>query len=91
MSTEAPVWGGRKAQEYTRLTLETKGTTCWICHLPGATTADHVKPKALYPELTFDLDNLMPAHGPCNSSKGTKIIEGPAAIVEDQQQFFRAA
>ena len=89
--SDAPYWGGRRAQEYTRLTLDTYGTTCWICHLPGATTADHVKPKALYPELTFDLGNLRPAHGPCNSSKGTKIIEGPAAIVEDAQDFFKIA
>jgi len=85
----APSWGGRKAQEFTRLTLEAYGDKCWICHLPGATTADHVLPKSQYPELMFDLDNLRPAHGPCNSSKGTRILEGPAAIVEDQQQFFR--
>lgn len=82
-------WGGRRAQEYTRLTLETKGTTCWLCHLPGADSADHKLPRSLYPELTYDLDNLFPAHGSCNSSKGQRIIEGPAAIVEDQQQFFR--
>ena len=82
-------WTGRKAQQYARLTLERYGTTCWLCHLPGADTADHVIPKSLRPDLTYDLDNLRPAHHSCNSSKGARIIEGPAAIVEDQQDFFR--
>jgi 5-methylcytosine-specific restriction endonuclease McrA len=87
--SEVQEWGGRRAQEYTRRTLENKGTTCYLCGLPGADSADHELPRKLYPELTWDLDNLRPAHGSCNSSKGKKIIEGPASIVEDQQQFFR--
>lgn len=87
--SEIPEWGGRKAQQYTRLTLETKGTKCWLCHLPGATSADHKLPRHTYPELTWDLDNLEPAHAHCNSSKGTRIVEGPASIVEDQQGFFK--
>lgn len=85
----AETWSGRKAQQYLRQTLERYGTTCWLCHLPGADSADHVIPKSLRPDLMWDLDNLRPAHKSCNSSKSNRIIEGPAAIVEDQQGFFR--
>lgn len=89
MTEQAQQWGGRKAQKFVALTLERYGTTCWLCHLPGSTSADHVIPKSQRPDLMYDLDNLRPAHVSCNSSKGIKIIEGPAAIIEDQQGFFK--
>lgn len=43
---------------------------CWICKQPGADSVDHVLPRSKYPELTWDLSNMQPAHGGCNSSKG---------------------
>ena len=85
----AALWSGRKGQEYSRRTLERYGTTCHLCGLPGANSADHVIPKSVRPDLTFDLDNLRPAHDTCNSSKGKRIIEGPAAIIEDNRGFFK--
>lgn len=43
---------------------------CSICSQPGADSVDHVLPRSKYPELTWELGNLRPAHGSCNSSKG---------------------
>lgn len=83
-----PVWGGRKAQEYTAKTLETYGVTCHICGLPGATTADHLVPKSIDPSRTWDLSNLRPAHSGCNSSKGNRRNDDPSSIVENGMEFF---
>lgn len=60
-------WGGRKAQEYVRLTLATYGNVCWLCGLPGSTTADHVIPRSLG-GATYDINNLGPAHKRCGAT-----------------------
>lgn len=87
-SVDAPAekWGGRKAQEYVRLTLETYGAVCWLCGFPGSTTADHVIPRSLGGAV-YDLRNLAPAHKRCNESRGNR----PAAdyeAVEDGIDWF---
>jgi 5-methylcytosine-specific restriction endonuclease McrA len=43
---------------------------CWICKQPGADAVDHVLPRSKYPDLIWELGNMMPAHGDCNASKG---------------------
>lgn len=91
MSDGIPEWGGRKAQEYTAMTLETYGTTCHICGLPGANTADHLIPKSIAPERTWDLSNLRPAHGSCNSSKGNRHVDAGGYKVENGMEFFSKA
>jgi 5-methylcytosine-specific restriction endonuclease McrA len=83
-------WGGRKAQQYVRLTLEQYGDRCWLCGLPGSTTADHVIPRS-HGGAVYDLRNLAPAHKKCNESRGNREAEGPARIVESGLDFFRAA
>jgi 5-methylcytosine-specific restriction endonuclease McrA len=65
---ELPCWAGRYAQVVRELVLEMKGTTCWLCGRPGATTADHVKPRSR--GGTDALDNLAPAHAFCNTGRG---------------------
>lgn len=87
-SVDAPAerWGGRKAQQYVRLTLETYGTVCWLCGFPGANTADHVIPRSLGGAV-YDLANLAPAHKRCNESRGNR----PAtdySTVEDGTDWF---
>lgn len=88
---EGPVeqWGGRKAQQYVRLTLEEYGTVCWLCGLPGATSADHVIPRSKGGAV-YDLMNLGPAHKRCNESRGNRDAEGPTPLIEDGSEFFRA-
>ncbi len=86
---DAPVerWGGRKAQAYVRLTLDTYGRVCWLCGLPGATTADHIIPRS-QGGAVYDLQNLGPAHKKCNESRGNRVASGPAAIIENGMSFF---
>ncbi len=83
-------WGGRKAQQYVRLTLEQYGSVCWLCGLPGATSADHIIPRS-QGGAVYDLRNLGPAHKRCNESRGNRAASGPAAIIENGMQFFSLA
>lgn len=85
--TPAPEWGGRRAQEFTLLTLETYGTTCWLCGLPGATTCDHViaRSRGGHP---YDLRNTAPAHGRCNYARGNRDVIAADQIVESSIEFF---
>lgn len=45
---------------------------CWLCHHPGADTADHVLPIATHPHLAWDPANLRAAHG----RKRTRTTDG---------------
>lgn len=53
-----------------RQVLERDGYVCQLCGLPGATTADHVVPKAR--GGSDDPSNLVAAHNPCNARKGAR-------------------
>lgn len=86
---EPEEWGGRKAQQYVRLTLSTYGRVCWLCGLPGANTADHIIPRSRHGAV-YDLANLGPAHKPCNESRGNRPAEA-YSIVEDGTAFFKVA
>ena len=43
--------------------------------LPIETFLDHVKPRSRFPELRYDLLNLMPICYWCNTLKGSKSLE----------------
>lgn len=60
-------WGGRKAQQLTKLCIARYGNTCHLCGRPGATTADHLIPRSH--GGTDDLENLRPAHARCNYAR----------------------
>lgn len=47
---------------------------CSLCGQPGADSVDHVLPKSRYPDLIWELGNMRPAHGDCNSSKGDGAV-----------------
>ena len=81
-----PTWGGRKASQFVALCLSTYGTTCWLCGLPGATTADHVIPRARGGAV-YELLNLAPAHKSCNESRGKRDRKAEE-IIEDGREFF---
>jgi len=38
-------------------------------------TLDHVIPRSRAPHLRYDLDNLRPCCGTCNSNKGSKTLD----------------
>lgn len=81
-------WGGRKAQQYVALTLETYGRVCWLCGLPGATTADHIIPRSKGGAV-YDLANLGPAHKRCNESRGNRAANVATVPIESSLGFFR--
>lgn len=61
-------WGGRKVPRLAAAVFAVHGRVCHLCGRPGATTIDHIIPRAL--GGTDDLDNLRPAHHRCNSARG---------------------
>jgi 5-methylcytosine-specific restriction endonuclease McrA len=67
-------WPGnaRRRLRLVRLVLNTKGITCHLCGLTGATTADHLIPWSHGGRNM--LDNLWPAHGACNSSRQDRTL-----------------
>jgi 5-methylcytosine-specific restriction endonuclease McrA len=83
---KAPEWGGRRAAEYKALTLQTYGTVCWLCRLPGADSADHIIPLSKGGAV-FDIMNLGPAHRRCNFSRGNRPAEAYTRI-EDGTAYF---
>lgn len=85
----AETWGGRKAQQYVELTLSTYGRVCWLCGLPGATTADHIIPRSRGGAV-YHLANLGPAHKHCNESRGNRPAES-YALIEDGLAWFVVA
>lgn len=85
-NTPPEVWGGRKAQQYVQLTLQTYGTVCWLCRLPGATSADHIIPRSLRGAV-YEIRNLGPAHTHCNESRGNRPAEA-FELIESGTDYF---
>lgn len=72
-------WAGRRVARIVRNVLHTKGTTCHLCGLPGADSADHDPPRSvLIDQGVVDPDAmkyLKPCHRiPCNVGRGARPI-----------------
>lgn len=80
-------WGGRRATEYLQLTLQTYGSICWLCGLPGANSADHVIPIA-DGGAVFAIANLAPAHRRCNYARGARPAADYRELIEDGAAWF---
>lgn len=87
LTKPAEKWGGRKAQQYVKLTLATYGTVCWLCGLPGSNSADHVIPRSKGGAV-YDLANLGPSHRKCNYARGNRDATAPTHIVENGLAYF---
>lgn len=72
-----PCWVGRYAQRVTAAVIAHWGPVCIHCDRDGATTAEHVIPRAYCG--TDALDNLRPAHLQCNVKRGTGAMKGYGA------------
>ena len=63
-------WGGRKVARLTAIVLAVKGSTCWLCGMPGADSPDHDPPRVeLLARGVLDPDAveyLHPSHRLCN-------------------------
>lgn len=66
-------WKGNEVTKNNRLVLGYWGTTCHLCGLPGADTADHVIPRSKGGDNS--LMNQRPAHKVCNSRRGAQDLE----------------
>ena len=83
-------WSGRKVPRLVALTLQTRGTTCHICGLSGADSADHDPPRSVLIAAGMpDPDDpryLWPAHRyPCNVRRKAR------AITPELQSMMRQA
>ncbi len=59
---------------------------CMYCEDAPANEVEHVRPKSLYPELTFRWENFLYACGPCNGPKNNrfKLFVPPGATSEHE-------
>lgn len=72
-------WGGRRVRRLIVAVLAFRGTTCHLCGLPGADSADHDPPRSVLIESGVPdpdlLVYLFPSHRlPCNVSRGARPI-----------------
>ncbi|WP_282939140.1 HNH endonuclease [Corynebacterium auriscanis] len=65
-------WGGRKIGALRSQVLAAHGTVCHLCGMPGATSIDHIIPRAAGGDDS--LSNLRPAHTSCNSARGAQPL-----------------
>jgi hypothetical protein len=90
-------WSGRKVRRLVDLTLMAKGTTCHLCGLEGANSADHDPPRDdLLRAGVPDPDALVflwPAHRlPCNIARGKRpITDDLRAELRRKREAFIAA
>lgn len=74
----ASEWSGRKVRRLVDLTLRTKGTTCQLCELGGADSADHDPPRSVLIAAGMpDPDApqyLWPSHRLCNIRRKARPI-----------------
>jgi 5-methylcytosine-specific restriction endonuclease McrA len=49
--------------------LKVYGAVCMLCQDTGHIVVDHIKPRAKYPELALDFDNLQVLCNKCNRGK----------------------
>jgi hypothetical protein len=72
-------WAGPQVRQLIDLTLSTKGTTCHLCGLPGADSADHDPPRSVLVRAGVANPDaavyLFPAHWtPCNNNRKAKPL-----------------
>ena len=73
-SPDLPCWVGRRIRAHLEAVLAEHGDVCVHCHLAGADSVEHVKPRSRWG--SDDLDNLRPAHRDCNARRGVRAMAG---------------
>lgn len=85
---ESTDWSGSRVARMTQYCLETYGSICWLCGLPGADSVDHVIPRSRGGAV-WDIRNMAPAHRRCNFARGDREPTDAALLVEDGTDFFK--
>ena len=67
---KSPEW-----KELRQKVFDTHGNICLKCGSDFNMTVDHIKPKHLFINLLFDINNLQPLCFKCNTYKATTIID----------------
>jgi 5-methylcytosine-specific restriction endonuclease McrA len=66
----------RLSRKYKEVRLKALARDGYVCHYCGAEnkdmTIDHIIPISVAPELAIDIENMVTACKPCNSSKGSR-------------------
>jgi 5-methylcytosine-specific restriction endonuclease McrA len=66
----------RLSRKYKEVRLKALARDGYVCHYCGAEnkdmTIDHIIPISIAPELAIDIENMVTACKPCNSSKGSR-------------------
>jgi 5-methylcytosine-specific restriction endonuclease McrA len=60
---------------------------CMFCEDSAANEIEHLRPKSLYPEATFDPANYVLSCGVCNKCKGSKF----AVFADPTDEFTRSS
>ena len=85
---ERPEW--KRARERV---ISNHGMTCRHCHRvpdnPSQVHVDHIRPRYVYPELSFNLGNLQPLCADCNLGKGAAVFENTLASSLVDQHLVR--
>lgn len=75
-----------------KLAVETYGAKCMCCgHMPPNPkhiNVDHIKPRALFPHLAADFDNLQILCGRCNKAKGNSTASTTESRSLRQRRHF---
>lgn len=53
--------------------MSSSNSRCMLCEDSAANEVEHVRPKSLYPEASFDWSNYVYSCGVCNKCKGSKF------------------
>lgn len=89
MSGHIPTWGGRRVTEALQQ-VKARGRQgnlpCCICKQPidyalpstdpDGCSVQHLKPRSIFPHLTWDPSNWAPSHLQCNKAAGTEMNLG---------------
>ena len=59
---------------YDQIKIASSGSCC-MCLIGRVTTLDHYLPKARYPTLSIEPNNLVPACADCNKGKGSSLLQ----------------
>ena len=88
---QRPEWKRLRAK-----VIENQGMTCRHCHrtpdAPSDVHVDHIRPRYIYPELSFTLGNLQPLCADCNMGKGATDYENTVtkSLVDQHADRVRA-